>query len=777
MAEGSAVNLATAYVRIVPSFQGGASAITKQLSSLNVSAAGKSAGSSYASGMAAALSSAASVVKSAATGFGSYASGIAKATTATGALKAATSPLTSAFSAAKNTITGVKSSLSMYSTAMSSAVGVSGKLSVIGTAISNGFGSAKAAVSSAASTIGSHMISMASQAASAASSIGSHFASIASVAAKGVAAGAAAATTAIAGLTTAALSSYSSYEQLTGGVETLFGESAGVVEQYAANAYSASGISANQYMEQVTGFAASLLQSLDGDTAAAAETANTAVQDMSDNANKMGTSIESIQSAYQGFAKQNYTMLDNLKLGYGGTASEMARLINDSGVLGDTMTATADNLNEIGFDTMIEAIHTVQTEMGITGTTALEAATTVEGSVNSAKAAYQNWLTGLADDNANVSELTTIMVESIATAAGNIVPRIQQILLSLSAVIQEYVPQLAAWIAEQLPTIVEQVVSLITSILTAVAEVIPSIVNTLVGGLPTLIEGVSTIILTLLDSLSAQMPTILATISAALPQIIQTITEFLTSSIPTIVDLGLQLFVALIQNLPTAISEITAALPEIISGVVDTLTSHIDEIVDAGVELLSALIDNMPAIVSAVTGALPELIESTVTALVAHIPDFIKVGVQLIGGIGQGILNAIPNLLSSAISACKGVLNGILSFFGIASPSKLMRDEVGRFIPAGIAEGIDGATGDAVDQMEQSAKEIANAATIDATVKTGIDAIGANGAQAIGGTTYVVNLDGDALNIDNRISDALQSLVDAVAQSRRNGARGAVAYA
>ena len=173
----------------------------------------------------------------------------------------------------------------------------------------------------------------------------------ASVAAAGVAAAG------VAAIVKASVASYADYEQLVGGVETLFKDSAGVVEQYAANAYSAAGLSANEYMDTVTSFSASLLQGLGGDTAKAAEIANQAVVDMSDNANKMGTDMASIQYAYQGFAKQNYTMLDNLKLGYGGTASEMARLINDSGVLGDSITVTADTVNDVSFDKMIEAIH------------------------------------------------------------------------------------------------------------------------------------------------------------------------------------------------------------------------------------------------------------------------------------------------------------------------------------------------------------------------------------------------------------------------------------
>lgn len=230
--------------------------------------------------------------------------------------------------------------------------------------------------------------------------------------------------TGIAGITAKAVSEYADYEQLVGGVETLFKDSSDKVVEYANNAYKTAGLSANEYMDTVTSFSASLLQGLGGDTEKAAETANLAITDMSDNANKMGTDMASIQNAYQGFAKQNYTMLDNLKLGYGGTASEMARLINDSGVLGDTMTVTADNVNSVSFDKMIEAIHVVQTDMGITGTTAKEAATTIQGSIGMMKSAWTNLLTGMADPSQDMGVLINNLVDSVMAVADNLVPRI-----------------------------------------------------------------------------------------------------------------------------------------------------------------------------------------------------------------------------------------------------------------------------------------------------------------------------------------------------------------
>ena len=274
---------------------------------------------------------------------------------------------------------------------------------------------------------------VAGNAKSIASSIGSGLATAAKVGAAGIAAAAGAVTA----LTTASVKNYAEYEQLVGGIDTLFAASSAKVQEYAANAFFTAGMSANDYMDTVTSFSASLLQGLGGDTDKAAEIANRAITDMSDNANKMGTSMEAIQNAYQGFAKQNYTMLDNLKLGYGGTASEMARLINDSGVLGSQMTVTAKTVNDVSFDKIIEAIGVVQDKMGITGTTAVEAASTIQGSISSMQSAWQNLLTGISDENADLGALTGNLIESVATVADNLVPRIGQAISGVAEAFQK----------------------------------------------------------------------------------------------------------------------------------------------------------------------------------------------------------------------------------------------------------------------------------------------------------------------------------------------------
>lgn len=259
---------------------------------------------------------------------------------------------------------------------------------------------------------------------------------------KGIVAGALA-TGAIAAFGKAAVDAYANYEQLVGGVDTLFKDASDDVQKYAKSAYKTAGLSANAYMEQATSFSASLLQSLGGDTKRAADYADRAIVDMSDNANKMGTSMRSIQDAYQGFAKQNYTMLDNLKLGYGGTKSEMQRLIKDANRVKQANGEMAD-LSIESFADVTEAIHIIQTEMGITGTTAEEAEKTISGSVASMKSAWENWLTGLGDSNADMKSLTDELVDTVIIAAGNVIPRIGEIMTSLAQTVADKAPEVAS---------------------------------------------------------------------------------------------------------------------------------------------------------------------------------------------------------------------------------------------------------------------------------------------------------------------------------------------
>lgn len=313
----------------------------------------------------------------------------------------------------------------------------------------------------------------------------------ANIAGQAIVAGVKAVAGAVKNIGEAAIQSYGEYEQLVGGVETLFKSSADTVMQYAANAYQTAGMSANEYMTTVTAFSASLLQSMGGDTEAAAEKANLAITDMSDNANKMGSSMESIQNAYSGFAKQNYTMLDNLKLGYGGTKEEMQRLLDDANALnaaqGNYTNYTIDSYADI-----VDAIHTVQTEMGITGTTQLEASTTIQGSIASMKAAYDNFITGLGDENADMAELTTNLLGSTVTVAENLLPVVEKILENIGVVVQEKGPEMiekfVGYAVEKLPQVIELGMKMVLAIVSGLANNLPQIVRSVLDMMATIVK-------------------------------------------------------------------------------------------------------------------------------------------------------------------------------------------------------------------------------------------------------------------------------------------------
>lgn len=277
-----------------------------------------------------------------------------------------------------------------------------------------------------------------------------------------------------------AVEGYGEYEQLVGGVETLFDTSAKKVEDYANNAYKTAGLSANEYMETVTSFSASLLQSMGNDTDAAAEKANLAITDMSDNANKMGTDMQSIQNAYQGFAKQNYTMLDNLKLGYGGTKEEMQRLIDDANAL-NAAQGNYTNYTIESYADIVDAIHTVQTEMGVTGTTAKEASTTVEGSISSMKSAWANFVVGLGNDNADIADLSAQLIESVGTVAKNVLPVIETVLTNIADTVKEQGPEMiskfVAYAIDKLPEVISLGLQMVLALVKGLAQNLPQLVQ------------------------------------------------------------------------------------------------------------------------------------------------------------------------------------------------------------------------------------------------------------------------------------------------------------
>nr|DAZ63623.1 MAG TPA: tail tape measure protein [Caudoviricetes sp.] len=520
-----------------------------------------------------------------------------------------------------------------------------------------------------------------------------------STAAKVGAAALTAAAAGVAALTKSSIDQYAEYEQLVGGVETLFKQSADIVQQYADNAYKTAGMSANEYMDTVTSFSASLLQGLGGDTAKAAEVANQAITDMSDNANKMGTSMQMIQNAYQGFAKQNYTMLDNLKLGYGGTQEEMARLINDSGVLGDAFVATANNINEVSFDKIIEAIHVVQTNMGVTGTTAAEAASTIEGSVASAKSAWTNLITGIADENADLDTLIGNFVTSAETVAGNVVPRITQILSGMGTAIEQLAPILAAevptLIASVLPSIVNGGAQLLVGLVTGLVSALPQLVAAVPGIIDTMITSISEALpqilnvgVQLLDQLTTGIETGLPDMVSRIPEIITQFLNYITEQLPTILDKGVDLLNNLVNGIIGAIPEMVAALPQVITSFTKYLSDSWPKITRAGIDILKNLITGIIGAIPDLVASLPLIINAIITGIENLMDGVVDVGKAIVEGIWEGIAGAADWLVGKVTGFFGDIVGGVKDFLGIHSPSTVFAD-MGKNMALGLGQGWD----------------------------------------------------------------------------------------
>lgn len=429
-------------------------------------------------------------------------------------------------------------------------------------------------------------------------------------------------------------SAYADYEQNIGGVETLFKDNADTIVKYASEAYKTAGISANDYMQNVTSFSASLLQGLGGDTAQAAEIANEAMVDMSDNANKMGTDISSIQNAYQGFAKQNYTMLDNLKLGYGGTQSEMARLINDSGVLGDSIKVDEKTVNSVSFDKMIEAIHKVQTDLDITGTTSKEAATTVSGSLDSVKAAWANLMAGMGDKNADLKNLIKEMVSTVKTFAKNILPVIKQALSGVTTLISELAPDIAAELPQLVSDLLPQLIEAGTQIFQALVKGISDNIGTITQAAITAITTIATALIQNTGPLVQALATIITTIAQALPTILPDLTEAIKQQMPLISQ-------AILDSLPAIIECAT----QIIVTIAETLANNINLIVDGAVKIIDTLAMSLSDSDTAkkLTEAPFKIVFTLTKEIVKNLPDILASGiliaVEIVKGIAQGMVD------------------------------------------------------------------------------------------------------------------------------------------
>lgn len=586
-------------------------------------------------------------------------------------------------------------------------------------------------------------------------------------------------------MTKSALDSFASLEQNIGGVETLFKDSAQKVIDSAENAYKTAGLSANAYMETVTSFSASLLQSLGKDTEKAADYADRAIIDMSDNANKMGTSMEMIQNAYQGFAKQNYTMLDNLKLGYGGTASEMYRLLQDAANLNEEFASTAkfsmDSKGhlEANFADITEAIHIVQTEMGITGTTAKEASETISGSIASAKGAFDNFLNGTGSPEALAESMVTAG-KNVLKGLGEIVPRLLQTLPEVGKLIQENLVNSLS--GDSMQKIVEAgknaVMSLIDGMFASVPTIIPVALNfvkliadTVITNVPTLIQKGYELLSNLVDGFVKAIPealpkildfvqgigdklaeaapiliqkgfellqklvegiiTAVPILISRVPEIISTFANIINDNFPTILMKGAQLLGQLVLGLIQSIPTLIANIPKIISAIVDTLMAFQwlnlgrgiikflgdgigamkDFVVKKGFEILSGLkntLMNLPSTlanigrtavsglgnaisagISWVKNAAGNIVSAIVNTIKSIPGGMLSIGKDIVKGLWNGISDMTGWVIDKIQGFGESVLGGIKDFFGIHSPSRVMRDEVGKYMAQGVGVGFE----------------------------------------------------------------------------------------
>ena len=412
---------------------------------------------------------------------------------------------------------------------------------------------------------------------------------------------------AVAALTKEAVRAYADYEQLVGGVETLFGDSADYVQRRASAAFETAGLSANEYMETVTSFSASLIQSVGGDTEKAAKLADQAIIDMSDNANKMGSSMESIQVAYQGFAKQNYTMLDNLKLGYGGTKEEMARLLADaqklSGVKYD-LSSYAD---------IVEAIHVVQENMGIAGTTAKEASETISGSLAMVKSSWQNVVTAIGEgDSERISENLNDFLWSIEQAANNLLPTIEHALTGVADLISALAPQ----IAEMLPS--------------TITDALPSLLDAGAEAIKALAQG-------LLDAVPELMPTVM--------DIIMQLAQMIIEMAPDIIKCGIELLAQLAIGIAQALPELIPAAIDAIFTIIDTLLDNIDLLIDAAIQIIMALAEGLIDALPKLIEKAPEIIIKLVEALIRNAPKLLEASTQLIFMLIEGIVKMFGKII------------------------------------------------------------------------------------------------------------------------------------
>ena len=554
-------------------------------------------------------------------------------------------------------------------------------------------------------------------------------------------AGITAAGAAVGKITKDAVESYSSYEQLVGGVETLFGNGGLTLKQFAKqegqtvaaarsqykeltaaqnealknanDAYKTAGMSANEYMETTTSFAASLVSSLGGDTTKAVKYADTAVIDMADNANKMGSDISSIQAAYQGFAKGQYNMLDNLKLGYGGTAREMARLVNDSGVLGskkidlDDTKELGNALSEVGFAKITEAIHEVQKEMGILGTTKNEAEQTIQGSMSMMKASWQNMLTALVTGGDQYEQCVQNLVNSVTVFGKNILPVVEGALNGVG----ELVSDLAPIISEKLPGMIQEVlpglISAATSVISSLGSALPGIIQAFIDVVPELLSMLDVLVNVILDNL------------------------------PLFLEAAIQIGIALINGLAEKAPQLSAKILEMVWQLLQILWNNAGPFLEAGIKLIVGLLSGIGQKVGSVIEKIKDLGLKMIDKIKSFLGDMKEAGKNLIRGLWEGISDKIGWVIEKVKSMGSRILSAIKGVFGIHSPSKEFA-MIGDYLMQGLGNGVTDNAKYAISATQSVARDVLDAAgNMSANAQIGATFTGVTGSMSdFDGGTY-----------------------------------------
>lgn len=642
---------------------------------------------------------------------------------------------------------------------------------------------------------------------------------VAGKAASLVAAGVTAVAAGVAAVTGMSVNAYAAYEQNVGGIQKIFGNMGKSLEDYAAitgqtveqcsgkwqqleqaqttvlanadRAYITAGLSANRYMEQVTGFSASLVKSLGGDTVKAAEYADTAMVDMSDNANTFGTAMEDLQNAYQGFAKQNYTMLDNLKLGYGGTKEEMQRLISDAHAVNGAVDESS-----LSFDNIVLAIHTMQEQMQIAGTTSREAATTIEGSCNMAKAAWENWVTELGKDDADMGKLTTELVESVETAASNIVPRVATIVSTaveqlpgviatlapvageafasiadsamsalsgafggldeigaqvgpvlydgivnglsfLSGAAADIMTRLGGYLAENLPSIMESGLQLLTGLSESIAE-----------NAGVLAEGAANLIVGLAQGIADSLPTIIE----QAPVIVQNLADAINDNAPTLLGAGIQAIVTLALGIVQAIPTLVANIPAIFSAILAAWSAP--DWISLGRNAITLLSSGITATVGFVTSAASNIV-SAIRGAIANLPATLAgIGSNGISSLGSAIRGAVGFVTSAASSIGSSIMGALSSI-----PDRVT--SIGSQIVQGIANGISGAAGVVVNKIT---------GVVGGAIDAAKNLLGIHSPSRVFRKIFGYVMQGAALGIDDTADEPVKSMESAVGKVERAAA-------